>query len=206
MVVIDDIKKIYSNRKVETVGKHRYFSVLLPIVEDEGILKILFEIRSLTLDTQPGEVCLPGGEIEKFESPCEAALRETREEIGVTDIEILGQGDDLIPGFGFTMHTFIGKFGENYKQELKLSKDEVHDVFLVPIDWFMNNEPDTHILDIVQLAKEDFPYDKIKFENGYNFRRGKAEVPIYVYEDKVIWGLTARIINKFVKVLSTMKK
>ncbi|GAE44688.1 hypothetical nudix hydrolase YeaB [Mesobacillus boroniphilus JCM 21738] len=37
------------------------FAVLLPLVEVNGDVHILFEVRSLKMRRQPGEVCFPGG-------------------------------------------------------------------------------------------------------------------------------------------------
>ena len=41
---------------------------------------------------------------------------------------------------------------------------------------------------------EDFPYDLIGFPQGYPWRTGTHQVPIWTYKGHVIWGLTARIL------------
>ena len=45
--------------------------------------KILFLKRSETCKLEPRKWCLPGGHIEEYESPDEAALREACEEVGL---------------------------------------------------------------------------------------------------------------------------
>src|SRR5579859_3879656 len=53
--------------------------------------RILFLRRSDTTKLEPRKWCLPGGHIEEYESPDEAALREAKEEVG------LNFTDKLIP-------------------------------------------------------------------------------------------------------------
>ena len=40
------------------------FAVLVPLIEKDGEFRILFEVRSPKLKSQPGEVCFPGGAVE----------------------------------------------------------------------------------------------------------------------------------------------
>ena len=54
------------------------YSVLIPIVNTDSGDALLMEVRSL-LVKQSGEVCFPGGRIEKGETPEAAAVRETCE-------------------------------------------------------------------------------------------------------------------------------
>ena len=63
------------------------YSVLVPLVEREGGLSLLYEVRAGSLRRQPGEVCFPGGRLEGAESPEECALRETWEELGIPRAE-----------------------------------------------------------------------------------------------------------------------
>ena len=96
MMHTEDIRKKLKNHT--PIGEHwaRHFAVILPVVDfgsDSGGKgpEILYEVRAKDLDRQPGEVCFPGGQIEEGETPLEAALRETEEELGICrdDIEIV---------------------------------------------------------------------------------------------------------------------
>ena len=61
---IEDIKRIFSARTPGSIGKHRFYSVLVPfIIRDDGGLSILYEVRAAGI-MQPGEVCFPGGHVE----------------------------------------------------------------------------------------------------------------------------------------------
>ena len=46
---------------------------------------------------------------------------------------------------------------------------------------------------------EDFPYDRIGFPQGYRWRGGRVEVPIYAWEGRAIWGLTGRITRRLLE-------
>ena len=63
------------------------------------------------MQSQPGEVCFPGGHVERGENPRDTALRETFEEIGVPieRIEVIGQGDTL---YGYANYTPIHLYGD----------------------------------------------------------------------------------------------
>ncbi len=208
MINLNDIKNKLQNRKLSTVGKHKFFSVLVPLVEIDGELNVLYEVRSKTIPSQPGEVCFPGGAIEKGESPKQAAIRETCEEIGVCekDIEIIAQGDRLISQANFTMYSYIGTITKEAYDNMKLNEAEVGEVFTVPLEWLLKAEPEVHIVDLVQFNRENFPFEKANITPDYNWRRSYADVPIYNYEDKAIWGLTGRITRNLMQILKGEKE
>lgn len=53
------IQSILSNHKLD---KSRDAAIVIPLVrEEDQSLSVLFEVRALTLRSQPGEVCFPGG-------------------------------------------------------------------------------------------------------------------------------------------------
>lgn len=49
-----------------------------------GELHVLFEVRSSSRSSQPGEICFPGGAVSAGETKQEAVLRETEEELLVS--------------------------------------------------------------------------------------------------------------------------
>lgn len=208
MINLEQIKDKLQNRKLTTVGRHTFFSVLVPFVEIDGELHILYEVRSKVIPTQPGEVCFPGGAIEPGESPREAAVRETCEEIGIAPncIDIFAEGDRLVTQANFTMYSFMATVPRAAYENVKLNPAEVAEVFTVPLEWFMKNEPEVHIVDLKQFSREDFPFDKAHIPPDYKWRSSNAEVPIYNYEDKAIWGLTARITRNLIQILKGEKQ
>ena len=205
---IEKIKEILQNRPLSTVGRHRYYSVLVPLLEIDGEIHILFEVRSQRINRQPGEICFPGGAVEDGETYHFAALRETFEEIGIPscEIEIIAEGDRLISTNNFTVYSYFGVLSNNALDFLKLNDDEVSEVFTVPLRWFMENEPEIHVVDVRQKNREDFPFEKAQISPDYNWRGTKNDVPIYSYKDRAIWGLTARIVRNFVEILKGEKE
>ena len=68
------------------------YAVLVPLVETPRGLSLLYEVRPAKLHHHSGEVCFPGGRMEPGETPRQCALRETREELGITAERIELQG------------------------------------------------------------------------------------------------------------------
>lgn len=74
--LIDRVYEKFQDRKAKPIGEFKRSSVMILLNKVGENINIIFEVRALTLKNQPGDVCLPGGKIEKGESPLEAALRE----------------------------------------------------------------------------------------------------------------------------------
>jgi 8-oxo-dGTP pyrophosphatase MutT (NUDIX family) len=59
-------------------------AVLLPLYRtDAGEAELILIRRAVHLRSNPGEIAFPGGRLEPGESPLEAALRESEEEVGL---------------------------------------------------------------------------------------------------------------------------
>lgn len=195
---ISKIEKFMENRTPGDVGKRKNCSVLIPLVEIDGKLHILYEQRSSRLKTQPGDVCFPGGVMEPGETALECAVRETEEEIGIKrdKIRVIGQFDSIYEVRNITMHTVIGVIDEKELEHLDINPDEVAKVFTVPYTFFEEEEPFIYEYDVVQKV-DDFPYEEMGVNPNYKWRVGKNIVPIWHYgegEDRqLLWGLTALI-------------
>jgi 8-oxo-dGTP pyrophosphatase MutT (NUDIX family) len=192
-------------RPVEQYG---YASVLVPLVNKDGTLCLLYEVRADELRKQPGEIAFPGGKMESGETPEQAAVRETCEELLVpkSSVRIIAQLDYIVSYSDFTMYSCLGEI-EQDALTAEPNRAEVKETFLVPLSFFLKNEPEVYVNRVVPAIAEDFPTEKIKFKDGYSWREGRATVPIYTWpdpstgEDRVIWGLTARLTHSFVGLL-----
>lgn len=175
-------------------------AVLLPIVYENDTPCILFEVRAKTLRRQPGEICFPGGRYEcKDKLFVTTAIRETCEELGLVkeDIEIIGALDALVTHSGPIIHPFLGKLKNHRK--ISFSSAEVNSVFAVPVKFLLECNPRIGYVQLADKPREDFPFDLVPSRQR-NWRYHKEyEVYFYEYEEKVIWGLTARILHAFLE-------
>ncbi len=186
--------------QVGTIGQQRQCSVFILLVLRENQLHILYEQRASHMKTQPGDICFPGGRMEEGESALDCAFREVFEEIGIAknQIQLLGQFDTLQEISNLILNTFVGIIDEKVLDDVRLNPDEVEEVFTVPFSFFSDNEPKLYEYEVVQKV-EDFPYEEMGIRPDYKWRKGKKSIPIYHYEQYVIWGLTGRITQWFVE-------
>lgn len=201
---ISDIENIFKKRKAGMEDFFNEFSVLLPLVEKKGELYVLYELRASHMEVQPGEICFPGGKKEPGESPQQCALRETWEEIGIPSgkIRVVSQLDMMVNYSNVVMYAFLGIVDEDALDEIVLNPDEVEEVFLVPLDFLMENDPKIYWTTVIPRPSEDFPYDRVTGGEPYKWKHGKAPVPVYkAFGDKVIWGFTGRITKRFVDTI-----
>lgn len=203
-ITIKDFEDTFRDREPKSLGAYQYYAVLVPLVEKDGKLHILYEVRAENLKRQPGEVCFPGGRIENGESAEECAVRETSEELNIkkSNIRVIAQMDFLHTYSNFTLYSLLGVIDYEVISKAEVNPDEVKETFLVPVSFFAENEPETYYFDVLPNIGPDFPYEKINLKDGYNWRKGKSTVPIYHYEDRVIWGLTARITNHLMALVT----
>lgn len=202
-ITLNEIENIYNDRTPGAAGKHSYYSVLVPLVEKDGELHLVFELRAAHMKRQPGEVCFPGGRVEPGESFQQCAVGETVEELGIRedDIRIINQMDVMHTYSNFTLFPYLGVIKVEALERLNCNPDEVEEIFTVPVDHLINNEPFLYKMQIKPLIKEDFPYEKIKFPKSYKWRVGTNDIPIYEYENRIIWGLTGRVTMNLIEVL-----
>lgn len=179
-------------------------AVLIPIVEKNNEWHVLFEVRAYTMRKQPGDISFPGGKIDETDaSPLDAALRETHEELGVDpqSIEILGNLSPFVTSPSFVVYPFIGVIDE--KQLHTFNKDEVEEVFTVPLNWLLTHEPYVHYVPVEPKPPIDFPYDKIANGANYQWRSSYMEEWFYEYGNYTIWGLTARLLKHFIQKINS---
>ncbi len=178
------------------------YAVLAPLVGENSVPTLLFEVRAATLRRQPGEVCFPGGRVEPGETPADCALRETAEELGIPQsaAQILAPLDLLGHQSGFLIHPFLGRIDAEALAHARLNSAEVDGLFTVPLDFFLTTEPQLYHYDLVPDA-DHVPVDQLGFPHGYPWRGGRVEVPVYRWNDRAIWGLTGRIVRRLAALL-----
>jgi peroxisomal coenzyme A diphosphatase NUDT7 len=206
-VEFKNIEGCYLNRKTGIIGEHEMqkFSVIIPLIKDEEGIKVVFEVRAKTLRHQPGEISFPGGKIENNETTRAAAIRETSEELGIPqkDILVLGEEDILVTQHNRIIYSYVAKI--NDIEKIRPSASEVDHVFCVPLKFFLENNPTTETVKVITVPQEDFPYEDIASGSNYKWLEGNNKIYFYKYRNYTIWGLTARILYNFVNTISEME-
>lgn len=192
---IDAIAARCGGRDPEWMDENRCCAVLVPFLEKGGELHLLFERRAGGI-RQGGETCFPGGGAEPGESDTACALRETEEELAIppSEIQLLGQGDFICSQRGFLLRPLPGLVSPAGFAALRPSPAEVAAVYTVPLDFFRTTPPERHTYDLVPHVPEDFPYEAVGIPQDYPWARGRVEVPVWIWQGHVIWGMTARIV------------
>lgn len=198
---MDNIYNIFKNRKPRIIGNFNKASVMLLLSENDSSPEVIFEVRSMKLSHQPGDICLPGGKIEKGESPKKAAIRETMEELNLKrhNIDFIGNMDYVVTPFNFMMFPFVSKLNGDYS--IIPNRSEVDHIFKVPLEFFIDVKPKVYELPLVQKLDENFPYHLINNGKNYRFRKGKVLDYFYKYGNYVIWGFTALIMKRFSDII-----
>lgn len=196
------IKGIFHNRKPNFLDVRHTFSVLIPIVKIGESFHILFEVRGQNM-SQPGEICFPGGRAEVNELPVDTAIRETMEELLLQreQIEVIGPLDLLITPFNLLIHPYVGILKGIQPASIGYNPQEVASIFLVPLEELLGQEPLYHQMAMDFSPDETFPYHLIAQGEQYPWKKGKYSVYFYRYQDKIIWGITAKILKNFLDLL-----
>jgi len=134
--------------------------------------EIIFTRRADHLTSHSGQVSFPGGRWEAGDTDLSiTALRETEEEIGLPRslIELKGTLKQRYSRFGLNVLPYVGVLHESV--ELVPNPDEIASIFHVPLNYFIEKQPDR----IDLLHRQDV----------------RIVAPAWNYEDYDIWGLTA---------------
>lgn len=202
---LDELKHKMQAKKSLFIGEDTAFrsAVLIPLVEADGEWHVLFEVRSFTMRKQPGDISFPGGRIDLTDaSPMAAALRETQEELGIdpSTVKMLGELSPYIASPSFVVYPFVASI--DYKEIIRsYNKDEVEEVFTIPVKWLLEHEPYMHLVSVQPSPPSNFPFEKIMNGDQYQWRAHSMEEWFYEYGNYTVWGLTARILKHFISLM-----
>jgi 8-oxo-dGTP pyrophosphatase MutT (NUDIX family) len=161
----------------------RTAGVLVPLIERETGLHMLFTERRHDLPDHPGEISFPGGRAQQSDADLQAtALREAKEEIGLDPVltETAGflPAQAVITGFAVVP---VVAFIKPAFQAIP-DKREVASIFEVPL---------TFLLDETNGRRDDRKRDGVLLETWE-----------YCWEDHRIWGATGHMVRQFVRLIN----
>jgi peroxisomal coenzyme A diphosphatase NUDT7 len=182
--------------------KFSKYAVMVPLIQKEDGIHVLFEVRSLQMRRQPGEICFPGGRIDPEDiDEKSAAIRETIEELGISreNLSEVYPLDFMISPFGMMIYPYVAMIG--CPEKIQPNPAEVGEIFTVPLTYFIENAPDIYHIHFKVEPEENFPFDLIVGGENYNWRTRSLDEYFYLYEEKAIWGLTAKILSHFIEIM-----
>ncbi|MDD5245715.1 MAG: CoA pyrophosphatase [Syntrophorhabdaceae bacterium] len=166
----------HSARKVEC-AETIMAGVVIPLFEKDGDVFFVLTKRTDTVKIHKGEVSFPGGMYEPGDGNTKrTAMRECCEEIGVknTDLEIIGQMDDVYTMTGFVITPYVGIIP--YPYTFKTNPGEVAYLIYLPYGFLKKTDP------AIEMAEHE----------GIT-----QPVSSFHYNGDRIWGATCRMLVKF---------
>ena len=199
---LDALRRRYGGHQPGLLGARHSYAVLCPLVERPEGLHLLFEVRARNL-SQGGEVCFPGGRMERGETPTQCALRETEEELSIPagQVSLLGTPDFICNQMGFLLRPVLGLVSPAGLAALRPSPDEVAEVFTAPLSFFAETAPEPWRYELVPQVPEDFPYESVGIPRDYPWNHGWVDVPVWYWQGHAVWGMTARLVQDLIKAL-----
>ncbi len=164
----------------------RVAAVLVPLLDVDGALHVLYTRRAATLAHHQGQVAFPGGTREPGDADlARTALRETYEEIGLRpdDVHLLGTLDDIeTMASRFVITPFVGIAPHPYAW--RPAPDEVDAIFTVPL---------------AALTAPDAERSEL-----WDFDGRSVPIRLFPVGGQNIWGATHRITRNLLEVLATL--
>jgi len=156
--------------------------ILLNQFDDSLNVTLIQRTSSNVNDRHSGQISFPGGKMDPGDATyVDCALREANEEINLVkdEVQLIGQLTPLyISVSNFIVHPVV--FGMEKQQVFVPQPSEVDEIFDVSLDFLDKN------LDTIDMTVSG----GIKLKN----------VPYFKFNQKVIWGATAMILNELIHI------
>ncbi|GAA0821854.1 CoA pyrophosphatase [Colwellia sp. D2M02] len=161
-------------------------AVLITLIEGEHThdgLQVLLTKRASHLKHHPSQVSFPGGKVEPSDAnPTATALREAQEEIGLlaSAVNILGTLPPCQTISGFHVIPIVAMIDN--KQQFLLDKNEVAEIFQVPLQHFFSSSK--------------------QYTISTHYNGNPHNVHFMPYKHYNIWGATASMLKDLIQQLN----
>lgn len=185
---------IYNNIQQFDVKPHKslglkHAAVAITIVEAENIkdAAIILTLRSSRLKNHSGQWALPGGQIDKGETPEQTALRELSEEVGLTLTKdtLIGRLDDYTTRSGYVITPVVVWGGKNTK--FTPNPAEVNSVYRIHFKELLRT--DSPILENIPESSHPVLYMPI----GSSWIAAPTAAIVYQFREVAILGNKTRV-------------
>jgi len=159
-------------------------AVLVPLFVKDREPHVLLTRRQADLRHHPGQVSFPGGRLHPGEGHLAAALRESREEIGLDPgaVDVLGRLDEtLVLASPFRLTPWVGVVP--YPYPFEAHPGEVDAILHIPLG---------------ALARPGARRSETRQAYGMSH-----EVHHYTVGTETVWGATARVLTQLVGIWSS---
>ena len=159
-------------------GNHIPAGVLVLLFDKNGEYWVILNRRTQKVEHHKGEICFPGGRKDSLDKDLtETARIETWEEMGISpgSISVLGVLGKTETTTGYQITPTVGLI--SYPYEFNIQNDEVEEIIEMPLST---------------LFSDDSRRDEAKILEGEVIMQ-----PAFHYENNMIFGATARILNSF---------
>lgn len=180
MLSLNVLRKLLASEIVPHIedSNTKHAAVLIVIYGQD--LKIIMTQKPITMQQHAGEISFPGGKVaEDDEDLLDTAIRETLEEISLQVMRnhVIGQLNPVkTRNSGFTIIPFVAILEEVSSLQPNSEVEEILHIPIVPLLQTLNVDDDAE-------------------------HRALFEAYKLTYNDKIIWGASARILKQIADVL-----
>jgi len=189
---IEELERVFKKRRTRKIKREGTFvpAAVMMILKENGEddFSMLFIKRpENSADAFSGHMAFPGGKMkEEDENKLETAIRETFEETGI-DLKkngrVLGELDDFNPINPRANHYVVTPYVSLLTKDTQIipNNKEVDEVIWIPLSHFKDDRNlEIRIVERPNIRVKDF---------------------VFRYQDYVIWGLTGRILYRFLSLV-----